>query len=230
MGGINLKSLEDLRVELVAHTAMVTTDAGANMMPVSAARVSHGREDKTGDDPDRDLKLMMFLAEHKHFSPFEHQSLTALIECPMYVRSQIQRHRTFSYNEISRRYTADDSEHFFIPDSFRAQASKNKQSSAGVVENEDEAERIYVECIRTAYTAYTDLLEAGVAREIARGLLPNCAITRFYMTGNLRNWAAFIKLRDDEHAQLEVQYIARKIKEHLLNLWPEATQVLLDTK
>jgi len=226
VAGINLKTLNDMRVELVAHTVMVATDSGANMMPVSAARVSHGREDKTGEDPDRDLKLMMFLAEHKHFSPFEHQSVTLLIEAPLYVAREWMRHRTQSFNEISMRYTSDPSDTYYIPATFRAQATKNKQSSAGAVEAQDQAERAYVHALRESVASYNELLAAGVAREIARGVLPTSMVTRYYATANLRNWAHWYGLRSAEGAQEEIRHYARKIDQILSGLWPEAWEVL----
>ena len=226
MAGINLKTLNDMRVELVAHTAMVATDSGANMMPVSAARVSHGREDKTGEDPDRDLKLMMFLAEHKHFSPFEHQSLTLLIEAPLYVAREWMRHRTQSFNEISMRYTSDPSDTYYIPGTFRAQATKNKQSSADEVNAPDTCDGVYRAGIEAAVSSYKALLDQGVAREIARGVLPTSMVTRFYCTANLRNWAHWYGLRSAEGAQEEIRYYARKIDQILSGLWPEAWEVL----
>ena len=232
---VTFKRLNELRIELVAHTLQCSHDDDgirwyeeADTLPVSAARVSHGNEDKTGDDPAKDLKLMRFLAEHKHFSPFEHMSMTLLIECPMFVRSQIHRHRTFSYNEISRRYTSDDADVFYLPDTFRAQAKSNKQCSTGEVEDQPLAKAVYCKAMEDAYRGYTSMLELGVAREIARAALPASAITRFYMTGNLRNWAAFIKLRDDPHAQLEVQHVAKVAKSELLKLWPTAAGVMLE--
>jgi thymidylate synthase (FAD) len=195
---------------------------------VSAARVSHGREDKTGDDPQKDLKLMRFLAEHKHFSPFEHQSATFLIEAPLYVAREWMRHRTQAFNEISMRYTSDPSDTYYIPDTFRAQAVKNKQSSEGEVDDQASASDVYKRAIILAKGHYDQLLASGVAREIARGVLPTSMVTRFYATANLRNWAHWYSLRSDMGAQLEIRHYAHEIDKQLIALWPEAWGVLVD--
>ena len=232
---VTFKHLEDMRIELVAHTRMTAEAASdgrrvdsASYMPVSAARVSHGREDKTGDDEEKDLKLMRFLAEHKHLSPFEHQSATFLIEAPLYVAREWMRHRTQAFNEISMRYTSDPSDTYYIPKAFRAQATKNKQSSAGLVEGQDNAERAYVHAIRESVASYNELLQSGVAREIARGVLPTSMVTRFYATANLRNWAHWYGLRSGEGAQEEIRFYAAAISKSLGELWPEAWGVLTD--
>lgn len=188
MARLTFKTLDAMRVELVAHT-VVDAHSGlfkylghADDLPVSAARVSHGREDKTGDDPEKDRKLMRFLAEHKHLSPFEHQSATFLVEAPLYVAREWMRHRTQSFNEISMRYTSDPSDTYYIPNTFRAQATKNKQSSEGEVNDPVACRSGYELGISAAVDAYNNLLEKGVAREIARGVLPTSMVTRFYAT------------------------------------------------
>ena len=93
---------------------VLISSGGDDWMPVTAARVSFGRDLTTERDEARDKKLMKYLADHKHMSCFEHQTATFMIECPLFVRSQIHRHRTFSFNEISRRYT-DENLEFWIP-------------------------------------------------------------------------------------------------------------------
>jgi thymidylate synthase (FAD) len=222
-----------MRIELVAHTMTYDpkgeedgTDQ-ANMLPVSAARVSHGNEDRTGDDPEKDLKLMRFLAEHRHLSPFEHQSATFLIEAPLYVAREWMRHRTQAFNEISMRYTSDPSDTYYIPDTFRAQAAKNKQASEGEVADQYEASVWYRSAIVVAKQNYDALIERGVAREIARGVLPTSMVTRFYATANLRNWAHWYSLRSDMGAQLEIRHYAHEIDKQLIALWPEAWGVLV---
>ena len=107
---------------------------GTDKTAVSAARVSFG-EDNKKDLDDKDKKLIKYLAEHEHMSPFEHLVLTVKIEVPLYIRSQIHRHRTFSYNEISRRYTNKDLE-FFIPETYRTQHDSNRQASSDAIDPE----------------------------------------------------------------------------------------------
>ena len=100
---------------------------GDDKMVANAARVSFG-QDNTRPLTPRDKKLIRYLAEHKHTSPFEHNSITFLFEVPMFVRSQHMRHRTWAYNEISRRYTDVDLR-FYEPTSFRTQHESNRQAS-----------------------------------------------------------------------------------------------------
>lgn len=205
-------------------------------LPVRAARASFGKQDKTGKNPAADKKLMTYLAEHKHLTPFEYQHATFLIECPLFIRSQIHRHRTFSYNEISRRYT-DENLAFWVPDTFRGQSSDNKQASSDevidsiVIVNDVESFRVEPEnawYLQTdaAMATYTAMVKAGVAREIARAILPQSLLTQFYMGGTLRNWQHFIELRRDPHAQYEVQVIANRIAEQLRALWPDSCEAL----
>lgn len=190
------KTIQECRVELVSHSVSIketevddeygfgivrvqTTD---DFMPCSAARASFGNEDKTGEDVAKDVKLMKYLSDHKHMTPFEYQHATMLVEVPLFIRSQIHRHRTFSFNEISRRYTSDDIE-FFIPDAFRGQAKNNKQASEGVLGNyEERLAKWKVRCEKSLENYYEQIAD-GVAREIARAELPQSLITRFYMGG-----------------------------------------------
>lgn len=238
---VPIKTIEECAVELIDF-------AGHDLMPATAARVSFNA-DMGSSDIAKDIKLMGYLADHEHMSCFEHQTATLMIECPLFIRSQIQRHRTFSYNEISRRYTEDEIG-FWIPDKFRKQSSNNKQGSAGVLNANNFVEytgwqkdgagvpqpcgRIteqngHTQFLYTLYEArlrYMELLENGVCREQARAVLPQALLTRFYMTGNLRNWAHFLELRLDGHAQHEVQVIAQRIYSLLSEVWPHSLRVL----
>ena len=108
-----------------------TWPESARFLPVSAARASFGNEDKTGDDEAADLKLMKYLADHEHLTPFEYNHATFLVECPLFIRSQIMRHRTFAFNEISRRYTSEDIA-FWVPEKWRAQSKSNDAAQPGV--------------------------------------------------------------------------------------------------
>lgn len=151
-----------------------------------AARVSFGNEGKTGNDPAADKKLMKYLADHQHMTPFEYQHATFLVECPLFIRSQIHRHRTFSYNEISRRYT-DENLEFWVPSKFRAQAKSNRQASEGEV---DISIMGMTDAYKWALGTYEFMLSKGVCREQARAVLPQSLLTKFYMGGEGRpaNW------------------------------------------
>ena len=223
------KTIESCRLDLVAHSVGVgygehrVGSTNLDTFPCSAARVSFGKEDKTGKNPAADVKLMEYLAEHQHMSPFEHQSVTFLIECPLFIRSQIHRHRTFAYNEISRRYTEENLE-FWIPTSIRKQAESNRQASSDETVEDDP---IFRDTAILALDDYRTLVDSGVCREQARAVLPQSLLTKFYQTGNLRNWIHFIKLRKDEHAQYEVRVIADRVEKELRGLWPTSMEVLL---
>ena len=178
-----------IKVSYVSHM-------GDDLTIVNAARVSFNKSSDTLDE--RDKKLINYLAEHNHMSPFEHCTLTVLIEVPLYIRSQIHRHRTFAYNEVSRRYTSEDLD-FYVPDmgDIRKQSKSNRQGSDGEL---DEDESMAVQAMMNKFHAdslalYNNLLDLGVCREQARGVLPQNLMTKFYMTGNLRNFAHFLKLR-----------------------------------
>jgi thymidylate synthase (FAD) len=151
-----------------------------------------------------------------------------MIECPLFIRSQIHRHRTFSFNEISRRYTSEAIE-FWLPTSFRVQSNDNKQASEGELDHEIQKGLMqgYEEDCERAATHYSWMLNDGVAREQARAILPQSLLTRFYMGGNLRNWTHFLKLRQDSHAQYEVQVIANKVRAILTELWPNSLEALM---
>lgn len=227
------KTSAECRLELVAATNLVWKGwedpvGDASFLPVSAARASFGKEDKTGLDEAADLKLMKFLADNRHLTPFESLSATFLIECPLFVRSQIHRHRTFSYSEWSRRYTAERIS-FWIPDTWRKQSENNKQASSGELTEVDEINDMYFCSLNQAVYSYEDMLRRGVCREQARAVLPQSLITNFYMSGNLRNWHHFYSLRSDPHAQYEVRVVAEKIAAKLKELWPEAWGALCES-
>lgn len=200
---------------------------GSDITVVNAARVSFGNT-KTDLD-DRDKKLINYLAKHRHMTPFEHCSLTLKIKCPLYIRTQIMRHRTFSYNEISRRYTSKDME-FYVPpqDDMRAQSTDNKQCSEGNVDafHTTACDHIFKHSYDTAFRAYEKLLELGLSREQARGVLPQNVMTEFYMSGNLRNWAHFLGLRLGKDAQSEVRNLSVEVNKIIMELFPVAGHAL----
>ena len=210
--------MSQLKVSYINHM-------GDDLTIVNSARISFAGESQVLSDKDK--KLIKYLADNEHMSPFEHNVLTVMVECPLYIRSQIHRHRTFSYNEVSRRYTSENLE-FFIPDTLRKQSKSNRQASEGIVEEPLVAEVIMKQAHERALQDYNLLLSLGVSREQARGVLPQNLMTKFYQTGNLRNWAHFVKLRLDKHAQGEVVEIAKQVKNIMLEKFPEATKALLN--
>lgn len=203
---------------------------GGDIRAVSAARVSFGG---TSKGEERDKMLIKYLMENKHLSPFEHCYFQFHIKCPIFVARQWMRHRIASYNEISARYTEVKDE-FYLPKAFRIQDMSNRQGS---VESDklDNASlsKIYEEAIEHSYQSYQKLLKAGVAREMARGILPVAQYTQFYWTVNLRSLLNFISLRADSHAQYEIRVYANAIKEIVKQKMPwsfEAFEALQENK
>lgn len=182
---------------------------GGDMRAVESARVSFGSVSK-GED--RDRKLLEYLLEHGHFSPFEHSVFQFHIKCPIFVARQWMRHRIASYNEISARYTEVHDE-FYMPEEFRAQDTINRQGSVEGKLDHSKLAGDYNAAIGASYAAYQALLKAGVAREMARGVLPVSQYTQFYWTINARSLLNFLDLRLDKHAQLEIRRYAEAIAE-----------------
>jgi len=221
---------------------------GTDLTCVNAARVSMDKESEwdlelaedVGPDvwervlSDRDKKLVNYLAKHKHTSCFEHQGATLRLKVPIFIARQIQRHRAFSYNEISRRYVDKEPE-FFWPDKWRKRADNVKQGSSDeelpfamdevgmTLRGEDIFLRDYEYIV---VSLYQSALSAGMAPEQARMILPQNMFTEFYMTGNLRSWSHFLSLRLDAHAQKEVRDVAKMVEEILTPLWPVSMEAL----
>lgn len=178
--------------------------------------------------PSRDKKLLRFMIKEKHTSPFEHSTLTFRVKVPLFIRTQVMRHRTFSYNEVSRRYTSNCIE-FHIPTEFREQSDKNLQCSTGtVVDHNESLVAWYTEQTNKAFLAYQLLLDNGVCREQARSLLPQNLYSTFWMTGNLHNFIKFLRLRLDLHAQPEAQEMARALSQLLQDIFPQTMEIMYD--
>jgi len=200
-------------VEYISHM-------GDDLSVVNAARVSFGSERDSINE--KDVKLIKYLMQHNHTSPFEHCTVTMRFVVPLYIRSQHHRHRTWAYNEISRRYTSVDIE-FYEPQGFRTQHKSNRQASSEEIINPELGKSYSGLIPKTLYTAcsavrdhhlrsvklYNQLLEGGVCREQARGVLPQNLYTQYYGTVNLHNLLKFVALRTHEGAQWEIQQVAK---------------------
>ena len=199
---------------------------GSDLTVVNSARVSFGVEKTELDD--RDRKLINYLIKHRHTSTLEHNSVTFKFVVPLFVRSQHHRHRTWSYNEISRRYTDKDLQ-FYLPKSFRTQHKSNRQASnaeelinpqvfptLSLMKATELLEVRTLDCIDT----FNNLLDAGVCREQARMILPQNLYTEYYGTVNLNNLLKFIDLRTHEGAQWEIQKVAEACLDIATDLWP----------
>lgn len=190
----------------ISSVALVRV-SGSDIDIVNAARVSFGKIITTVND--RDKNLIKYLIEHDHTSPFEHNQFSFRIKTPLFVARQWMRHRMNSYNEISYRYVKAPLE-FYIPSHWRYQDAANRQCSNGAFENNTLLEA-YKKSIAEAVKAYELLLEQGVAREQARGLLPLCTYTEFIFTSNLHSLMHFMRLRMHQGAQQEIREYAKAL-------------------
>ena len=146
---------------------------GDDARAAHAARVSFLKDDAGSELTAKDERLLKFMIREQHTSPFEHSGLTMKVVCPLFVRSQIMRHRTFSFNEVSRRYTSE-SLRIYMPRALREQADKNLQCSVegSHIEREADALDNIDMCHSACLSTYQLLISTGVSREQARGVLP----------------------------------------------------------
>ena len=214
---------------------------GTDVMFVNAARVSFGAHKEELDD--KDIKLIKYLIDHDHTSPFEHCSITFRFVVPLFIRSQHHRHRTWSYNEISRRYTSVDLQ-FYEPLEFRTQHKSNRQASNSELINPELGNSYKGLVPSSLYTAcsavrdhhlksvqlYNQLTEKGVCREQARGVLPQNLYTQYYGTVNLHNLVKFISLRSHSGAQWEIQQVANACLQISEKLFPVSTNAYKDIR
>jgi thymidylate synthase (FAD) len=183
---------------------------------VNGARVSFARRKDEMDDAD--AGLIRFLMRERHGTPFEHNAFRFHIRCPIFVAREWMRHRVGSFNEFSLRY-ARASEDFYVPEpeDVRTQVGKPGAYTFETVEPElaDETRDALRDIYERAYTTYERLVEAGVAREVARSVLPVGAYTEFYWTVNARSLMNFVSLRASETAQREIRRYAEAVERFL---------------
>ena len=214
-----------IKVTLIDHM-------GSDLTTVNAARVSFGKEsewDSLGVDSWdcilklSDAKLIKYLAEHGHFSPFGHAFASFHVKAPIFVARQLVKHKFLRWNEISRRYVDDEPE-FYVPEVWRGKSKDKKQGSAGVVDIDDFIFNVDPEygddykegCLNV----YMRLLEVGVASEQARMVLPQSTMTEWYWSGSLDAFADMCKLRCKEDTQYETRLVADQISKEMKHLFP----------
>lgn len=189
---------------------------GNDLSIVRAARVSYNADWRSGEDEGKDEKLINYLLKNKHTSPFESVAFTFEIKAPIFVFRQWHRHRTWSYNEISARYTELD-EGFYIPepDKLGKQSDSHKQMRDMKNEFSQEDKDKFVAQIQLSceysFAVYKQLLGSGVPRELARSVLPVAAYSRMFATVDLHNLMHFLRLRLHSHAQYEIRVYAEAI-------------------
>jgi len=205
-------------LKLVKSSVEYIDHMGNDRTVVNSARVSFGADISSVELEDRDEKLIKYLAEHNHWSPFAHTSVQLKIKAPIFVARQLVKHQVGGvWNEISRRYVSFEPE-FYTVDQLRGKPVNAKQGSSGEVDAE------HIDTIYRAYTqsllAYEDLLAAGVAPEQARMVLPLGSMTEWYWTGSLVFWHRVCQLRLDSHSQRETGEIALEISKICSKLFP----------
>jgi thymidylate synthase (FAD) len=211
---------------------------GNDLTIVNAARVSFGKHKDILDE--KDEKLIKYLVHNRHTSTFEHNVATFRFTVPLFVRSQHHRHRTWSYNEISRRYTDVDIR-FYEPKVFRTQHTDNRQASniddlgdpiinPDAVHGGQSVSYMVMHHHLNSLQLYKKLIKSGVCREQARGVLPQNMYTEYYGTCNLNNLLKFIDLRIHEGAQPEIQKVAKAVLEIIAELWPTAVDSYGDVR
>ena len=199
-----------MNVDLIDHM-------GSDLSVVNAARVSFSKESEmvwVEDAPtmyketlsDKDKKLVGYLAKHDHWSPFAHASLQFRIKAPIFVARQLVKHQVgLVWNEVSRRYV-DDTPEFYIPTEWRLKAENKKQGSS------DETIEYNIQgAIEFATQTYNNLLNADIAPEMARMVLPQNLYTEWYWSGTLMAFARVCNLRCKPDTQMETQEIAQQI-------------------
>ena len=217
---------DDMTVELVKSSA---SDADV----IWAARVSTAGEttlEKVGESSDRDAGLINYLARERHGSPFEHTSMTFFVSAPIFVFREFMRHRIASYNEESGRYR-ELRPVFYIPNKDRKLVQVGKTGAYTFVDGTPEQLDITVNAIKEtcilAYENYQKILASGVAREVARAVLPVTLYSSMYVTMNARALMNFLSLRTsspDSHfpsyPQREIEMVAKKMEKHFAQLMP----------
>lgn len=220
MSNSNLQVLNKGFVKVIDHM-------GSDLSAVNAARISFNKQKEVFDASDE--KLLKYLTAHNHTSPFRHQVVTMHVKAPIFVFRQWMKHRIGSeFNEISGRYVEFEPSEFYVPEMYRKQSVNNKQGSDGPVDNQEDASIVFESACKDAITSYKNLISLGICREQARCILPQGMYSEVYWTASLQAIAHFIHLRDEGHAQWEIQEYARAVRELILELYPVSLKCLLE--
>lgn len=211
----------DISVELI-------DSMGSDLSVVDAARVSFAKESSWDDNWElkaEDKKLIKYLAEHNHWSPFSHAFVSFRIKAPIFVARQLVKHTVgLSWNEVSRRYVATEPE-FYIPKRWRKAADNVKQGSSDTPAGyfNPVAEKAIDRCLKT----YSLMLDEGVCAEQARMILPQNTMTEWIWSGSLYAFARVCNLRLDSHTQRETQEVAKLINKEMKEIFPVSWEVLV---
>ena len=219
-----------ITVELIDHM-------GSDLSVVNAARVSFNKQsDWDSDDKSRsktktlrnkDEKLIEYLAQHNHWSPFSHATMSVRIVAPIFVARQLAKHQVgLAWNEISRRYVTYDPD-IWLPETWRKQDENLKQGSMDEeITSPTLAVHTYQDAARHAVDAYNNLIKLGVCAEQARAVLTQGVFTEWYWTGSLYAFSRVYNLRMEETAQRETGEVAKGIGFHANRLFPISWKTL----
>ncbi len=198
---------------------------GSDLTVVNAARVSFAKEAK--EMGAKDQRLLNYLAKHNHWTPFSHPQITLRYTIPIAIARQEFKHIVgFTRNEISRRYV-DDVPEFYEPQSWRSRPEGSVKQGSGVdVDSQNQFDWLYNTACGTMREIYFQMIEAGVAPEQARLVLPQGMYTSYYVTGSLAAFARMFKQRTDSNAQVEIQELARHVSEIIEPLFPHSWEAL----
>lgn len=214
MQGINVELLEVM---------------GSDLSTVNAARVSFNKQKTEMDDSDG--KLIKYLAEHRHMTPFRHNAIKLRCKAPIFLVRQLGKHQAgLSWNEVSRRYV-DYAPEFYVPEVWRARPDGSvKQGSGDTLDNTTSMyiDDLYADIIRDSKKDYDSMIGAGVAPEMARMVLPQSMLTEWIWTGNLLAFAHVYKERINPGAQLEAQEFAKQLDAVIRPAFPESWAALVD--
>lgn len=199
---------------------------GDDLMVVNVARVSYGKQ--SNEINDKDIKLLKYLYDHKHVSPWKHPQFQFRITCPIFVERQLFKHQIgMTSNSISGRYV-DFSESFWELKTLRKQSIDSKQGSSNELLSDTELLKQWNNTINMAQNTYNNMVEKGVAKELARTVLPLALNTTFVWTGSLLAYLHLFELRLKPDAQEETRIVVQNILdlvrqagkfEHTLKAW-----------
>jgi len=225
---------------MVDITATYIDHMGNDLSVVNAARVSFGKKSEyiySGVDTNgplekalhqRDVKLIRYLAQHKHISPFGHAFASFHVKAPIFVARQLVKHKFLRWNEISRRYVDDEPE-LYEP-YWRCRSEDKKQGSGGPMEISLDAEMMFQATCRNAFTTYSIMVEQGVAPEQARSILPQNMMTEWYWSGSLDAFASMCHLRCKPDTQYESRIVADQISAEMAKLFPVSWEALMENE
>ena len=216
----------------------VVDSLGSDLTVVNSARVSFGKRKTKFDKSDE--RLVRYLAKYKHYSPFRHLQVQFHVKAPEFVMRQWYKHvvgiettsnssaKDHAWNEISGRYVPV--EEFYVPEVWRKQSEDNKQASEGVLDDlqQKRMSSVFNEYMRQVEMAYDRMIDAGMAKEQARIILPLNQYTEVYWTASFQAIMNFIELRNEKTSQIEIQEYAKSLLDLMHDTFPKITKIWAD--